>query len=90
MSAAKTPVNTRHSLVIDIEFATKQMAGFGLRPAHGADLVAGKSLTEELIGAPLADVAVLEKIQAVTGLTNADVKFITRYVRELQRENGIN
>ena len=26
----------------------------------------------------------------VEGLTRGDVKFITRYVRELQRENGIN
>jgi mono/diheme cytochrome c family protein len=26
----------------------------------------------------------------VDGLTRADVKYITRYVRELQRENGIN
>jgi hypothetical protein len=26
----------------------------------------------------------------VKGLTQADVKYIARYVRELQRENGIN
>jgi hypothetical protein len=63
-------LNWPSSLLVGIESATKAMNEFGLRAALGDELVAGKTLTEDLIGAPLADLTVLEELQSYTGVTN--------------------